>query len=190
MKKKEKQESISVIFGTSLKIVLLEFIMNFGLACIIDLFLMQIIIPLVGVVVPPMVLANYIKSLDSQSNTFLSRIFFEICMFISLFISMVLTYNLSKARKKSFISDTKGLITRKNSFRYHLEHHRFSELAIFICIFIVSVLLPKLSPFAIFYRLGGLMLSIPVALICIPLAQIWGIIASQEHWRAEYFIGE
>jgi len=188
MKKCQKQESIPVILGTSLKIILLEFIMNFGLACIIDIFLMQIIIPLVGVVVPP--LANYIKSLDSQSNAFLSRIFYEICIFISFFISMVLTYNLSKARKRPFISNTKGLITRKNGFRYHLEHHRFSEFAIFICVFIVSVLFPKLSPFAIFYRLGGLLLTVPVAVICILLAQIWGIIASQGLWRAEYFIGE
>ena len=119
---------------------------------------------------------------------------FEICFIIAYVISHIIFCILYRSRRKEFIKDTKGLITKKDGLIYHLKNYWISD-TIIISIQVIAYLILFLSkkslcPVAIIYRFCGVPFGLIASvgfLIAIHLAHV---VWAQYNWRVSYYMHE
>jgi hypothetical protein len=119
---------------------------------------------------------------------------YEICFLIAYVIFDIVFCIAYNSRRKKFIKDTKGLITKKDGLIYHLKNYWISD-TIIISIQVIAYLILFLSkkslcPIAIIYRFCsvpfGLIASVGF-LIAIHLAYV---VWAQYNWRVSHYMHE
>ena len=127
-------------------------------------------------------------------NPLVWEITFEICFLIAFIISHIIFSILYKSRRKAFIEDTKGLITKKDGLVYHIKRYWFNDvivLSIQAVLFVILFLIkPTLSPIAIIYRLCGVPLGVIVSALALAVIYVNHILWAQYHWRVKHYMHE
>ena len=119
---------------------------------------------------------------------------YEICFLIAYVIFDIVFCIAYKSRRKKFIKDTKGLITKKDGLIYHLKNYWISD-TIIISIQVIAYLLLFLSrnslcPIAIIYRFCGVPLGIIASTIFLTAIHITHILCAQYNWRVSHYMHE
>ena len=119
---------------------------------------------------------------------------FEICFILAYVISHIIFCILYKSRRKNFIKDTKGLITKKNGLLYHSEHHLLTDAVIILIqtvVYLALFLLKRtLCPVAIIFRLCGLPLGVIVSVVFLIVIHLCHVLWAQYHWRVSHYMSE
>ena len=119
---------------------------------------------------------------------------YEICFLISYVIFHSVFSIAYKLRRKKFIKDTKGLITKKDGLIYHIKHYWTTDIVI-IAIQVVAYLILFLSknslcPIAIIYRFCGVPFGLAVSAVFLVSIHITHILLAQYHWRVSHYMHE
>ena len=119
---------------------------------------------------------------------------FEICFLLAYIICHSIFCITYKSRRKKFIEDTKGLITKKNGLLYHSEHHLLTDAVIILIqtvVYLALFLLKRtLCPVAIIYRLCGLPLGVIVSAVFLIVIHLCHVLWAQYHWRVSHYMSE
>lgn len=119
---------------------------------------------------------------------------FEICFLLAYIICHSIFCITYKSRRKKFIEDTKGLITKKNGLLYHSEHHLLTDAVIILIqtvVYLALFLLKRtLCPVAIIFRLCGLPLGVIVSVVFLIVIHLCHILWAQYHWRVSHYMHE
>ena len=130
----------------------------------------------------------------NQDDQLVWDITYEICFLIAYMIFHIVFSIAYKARRKEFINDTKGLITKKAGLIYHIKHYWINDIII-IAIQVMAYLILFLSneslcPIAIIYRFCGVPLGIFVTTIFLTAIHATHILWAQYNWRISYYMHE
>lgn len=119
---------------------------------------------------------------------------FEICFILAYVISHIIFCILYKSRRKNFIKDTKGLITKKDGLIYHVKHHVITDITVIsiqiIVYFVLFLFKRSLCPVAIIYRLCGLPLGVIVSAAFLIVIHLCHVLWAQYHWRVSHYMSE
>ena len=119
---------------------------------------------------------------------------FEICFLLAYIICHSIFCITYKSRRKKFIEDTKGLITKKNGLLYHSEHHLLTDAVIILIqtvVYLALFLLKRtLCPVAIIFRLCGLPLGVIVSAVFLIVIHLCHVLWAQYHWRVSHYMHE
>ena len=130
----------------------------------------------------------------NTDNPLVWDITYEIC-FLVAYVIFHIVFNIAyKSRRKEFIKDTKGLITKKDGLLYHLNDHWINDIVI-IALQVVAYLILFLSknslcPIAIIYRFCGVPLGMIVSTIFLTAIHITHILCAQYNWRVSHYMHE
>lgn len=119
---------------------------------------------------------------------------YEICFLIAYVIFHIVFCIAYKSRRKEFIKDTKGLITKKDGLIYHIKHYWINDVVI-IALQVVAYLILFLSkksfcPTAIIYRFCGVPFGLIASVVFLVAIQIAHIVWAQYNWRVSHYMHE
>ena len=119
---------------------------------------------------------------------------FEICFLLAYIVCHAIFCIAYKSRRKEFIENTKGLITKSVGLIYHLKNHWISDTMI-ICIQIIAYLALFLSkksfcPTAIIYRFCGFPLGLIASVVFLVAIHLAHTVLAQYNWRVSYYMHE
>ena len=119
---------------------------------------------------------------------------YEICFLIAYIIFHIIFLIAYKSRRKEFIKETKGLITKKDGLIYHIKHYFVNDVVI-IALQVVAYLILFLSrnslcPIAIIYRLCGTPLGIIASAIFLAVIHVNHVLLAQYNWRVSHYMHE
>lgn len=118
---------------------------------------------------------------------------FEICFLLAYIICHVIFSIAYKSRRKEFIEDTKGLITKKDGLVYHLENHLLTDAIIILVQTVVYLALflckRTLCPIAIIYR-SGIPFGLIIGTVVLIVIHINHILLAQYNWRVSHYMHE
>ena len=119
---------------------------------------------------------------------------FEICFLLAYIVCHAIFCIAYKSRRKEFIENTKGLITKSVGLIYHLKNHWISDTMI-ICIQIIAYLalfLTKKSfcPTAIIYRFCGFPLGLIASVVFLVAIHLAHTVLAQYNWRVSHYMQE
>ena len=119
---------------------------------------------------------------------------YEICFLISYVIFHSVFSIVYKSRRKKFIKDTKGLITKKDGLIYHIKHYWINDIVI-IAVQVVAFLIlflrkNSLCPIAIIYRFCGVPFGLAVSAVFLVSIHITHILLAQYNWRVSHYMHE
>lgn len=137
---------------------------------------------------------NFFAERINANNPMVWDITFEICFLLAYIICHSIFCITYKSRRKKFIEDTKGLITKKDGLIYHLKHHIITDITVIsiqIIVFLVLFLFkPSLCPVAIIYRLCGIPFGLIVNAAFLITIHLCHILWPQYHWRVSHYMHE
>ena len=119
---------------------------------------------------------------------------FEICFLLAYIVCHAIFCIAYKSRRKEFIENTKGLITKSGGLIYHLKNHWISDTMI-ICIQIIAYLALFLSkksfcPTAIIYRFCGFPLGLIASAVFLVAIHLAHTVLAQYNWRVSHYMHE
>ena len=118
----------------------------------------------------------------------------EICFLIAYITSHTIFSIAYKSRRKEFIKDTKGLVTKKDGLVYHINHHGANDIVIIavqvIAFLILFLTKNSLCPMAIIYRFCGVPLGIITSAIFLTIIQVNHVLWAQYNWRVSHYMDE
>ena len=119
---------------------------------------------------------------------------FEICFLLAYIVCHAIFCIAYKSRRKEFIENTKGLITKSVGLIYHLKNHWISDTMI-ICIQIIAYLALFLSkksfcPTAIIYRFCGFPLGLIASVVFLVAIHLAHTVLAQYNWRVSHYMQE
>ena len=119
---------------------------------------------------------------------------FEICFLLAYIVCHAIFCIAYKSRRKEFIENTKGLITKSVGLIYHLKNHWISDTMI-ICIQIIAYLALFLSkksfcPTAIIYRFCGFPLGLIASVVFLVAIHLAHTVLAQYNWRVSHYMPE
>ena len=119
---------------------------------------------------------------------------FEVCFLLAYVISHIIFCILYRSRRKEFIENTKGLITKTGGLIYHLKNHWISD-SVIICIQIIVYLVLFLSkksfcPTAIIYRFCGFPLGLIASAVFLVAIHLAHTVLAQYNWRVSHYMHE
>lgn len=136
---------------------------------------------------------GYLKINGYEQGKVIYAISYEAGHLAGYIIVNFLVYLLCKSRKKVFISQTKGLLTKKDGLIWHLQKYKNTEIAILsiqaIIFLVIQLLFKEHSAFALIYRVLGVPIGFVGSILVMGALQISHIIASQYYWRIRYYMG-
>ena len=119
---------------------------------------------------------------------------FEICFLLAYIVCHAIFCIAYKSRRKEFIENTKGLITKSVGLIYHLKNHWIIDTMI-ICIQIIAYLALFLSkksfcPTAIIYRFCGFPLGLIASVVFLVAIHLAHTVLAQYNWRVSHYMPE
>ena len=119
---------------------------------------------------------------------------FEICFLLAYIVCHAIFCIAYKSRRKEFIENTKGLITKSGGLIYHLKNLWISDTMI-ICIQIIAYLALFLSkksfcPTAIIYRFCGFPLGLIASVVFLVAIHLAHTVLAQYNWRVSHYMQE
>lgn len=119
---------------------------------------------------------------------------YEICFLIAYIILHIVFYIAYKLRRKEFIKDTKGLITKKDGLIYHIKHYFVNDIIIIVlqvvAFMILFLIKNSLCPIAIIYRICGIPLGTIASAIFLTSIHINHVLWAQYNWRVSHYMHE
>ena len=117
---------------------------------------------------------------------------FEVCFLLAYVISHIIFCILYRSRRKEFIENTKGLITKTGGLIYHLKNHWISDTMIICIQIIVYLFLSKKSfcPTAIIYRFFGVPLGFIASAVFLVAIHLAHTVLAQYNWRVSHYMHE
>ena len=137
---------------------------------------------------------NFFAERINVDNPLVWDITYEICFLFAYIIFHIVFSIAYKSRRKEFIKDTKGLITKKDGLIYHIKRYLTNDIVI-IAVQVVSFLILFLSknslcPIAIIYRFCGVPLGIIASTIFLTAIHINHVLGAQYNWRVSHYMHE
>ena len=125
-------------------------------------------------------------------NPLVWEITFEICFLIAFIVSHIIFSMINKTRRKAFIEDTKGLITKKDGLIYHIKSYGLNDIVIIgvqvvLCL-ILFLIKASLCPLSIIYRFCGLPLGVIISATFLAVLYVNHILWAQYHWRVKHYM--
>ena len=118
----------------------------------------------------------------------------EICFLISFIIFDIIFRITQKSQRKDFIDTTKGLLTKKDGLKYHIQRHLATELVLIALQVIADTTLffikKELCPLALIYNVCGLPIGILASITFLIVMHINHILLAQYNWRVSYYMYE
>ena len=120
------------------------------------------------------------------------EITFEICFLIAFIIFHIIFSMINKTRRKAFIEDTMGLITKKDGLIYHIKSYGLNDIVIIgvqvVLYLILFLIKASLCPLSIIYRFCGLTLGVIISATFLAVLYVNHILWAQYHWRVKYYM--
>ena len=137
---------------------------------------------------------NFFAKRINTEDPLVWDITFEVCFLLAYVISHIIFCILYRSRRKEFIENTKGLITKTGGLIYHLKNHWISDTMI-ICIQIIVYLVLFLSkksfcPMAIIYRFFGVPLGFIASAVFLMAIHLTHTVLAQYNWRVSHYMHE
>ena len=127
-------------------------------------------------------------------NPLVWDITYEICFLIAYIIFHIVFSIAYKSRRKEFIKDTKGLITKKDGLIYHINHYLVNDIVIIAVQMLAFLILflnkNSLCPIAIIYRVCGVPLGIIASTIFLTATYVNHVVWAQYNWRVSHYMHE
>ena len=135
---------------------------------------------------------DFFKEKINADSSLAWNITFEICFLISFIIFHIIFSIFNKVRRKDFIEETKGLITKKDGLIYHIKRYAFNDIII-VCVQVVFCLIlflikASLCPLSVIYRFCGVPLGVIVSATVLAVLYVNHTLWVQYHWRVKYYI--
>lgn len=136
---------------------------------------------------------EYLKIKGYESGKLIYAVGYETGHLVGYIIVNFVVYLLYKPRKKDFLFQTEGLLTKKDGLVWHLDRYKNTEIAILIVQSIIFLVLQlcfkEHSAFALIYRALGIPFGFVGSILVMAALQISHIVASQYYWRIRYYMG-
>ena len=127
-------------------------------------------------------------------NPLVWDITYEICFLFAYIIFHIVFSIAYKSRRKKFIKDTKGLITKKDGLIYHIKHYYVTDIVIIVlqavAFMVLFLIKSSLCPMAIIYRICGVPLGIVASTIFLIAIHISHVLCAQYNWRVSHYMHE
>ena len=122
------------------------------------------------------------------------NITYEICFLLSYIIFHIIFYIAYKSRRKEFIDNTRGLISKKDGLIYHVKKYWLSDIWIIfiqvVAYLILFLLNRSFCPIAIIYRFCGVLFGVIVSIVFLIVMYINHVIFAQYRWRVNHYMHE
>ena len=136
---------------------------------------------------------GYLKINGYESGELIYVVGYETGHLVAFIIVNFCAYMFCKARKKEFISETSGLLTKKDGLSWHVQKYKNTEIAILsvqaVIFLVIQLFFKEHGAFSVIYRALGIPLGFIVSILVMAALQISHIVASQYYWRIRYYMG-
>lgn len=170
-------------------------VMSLLFGCVFYILLVYIILPLATELISP--LYAWLTGIGRRYDV--ERIYktiYGFCALLSLFPSTAAANISVKGRRRRFIHDTNGMISRRDGIRYHMKNHLVFDVMAIAATVGVGFALSYVDfyffrfPFDVLYEYLGIPLGLAASAVLTAAAQFFGVLRAQEAWRADHFLGE
>ncbi len=164
------------------------YFLSLAVAYVIRVLLAYIVFPVIGAVVPAV--EDFFTKGDREARDAFNIMAYDICLFISFFISMYILAPFAGNMKTVFIKFEKGeFISPWKGLVHHFKYDSECFFAVIITLSAMSALLGG-GPFAILFKHFSTLQSVLMVAAFTFIGELICILPAQKRWLIDYYIGE